>query len=74
MLDRAVIEEFLNEEFGDLDLKIPKDISIPALVETFCYYAEDDYYEWIRDNFRSFFSHGNPDWDWINNKIKSCKE
>ena len=48
MLDRAVIEEFLDEEFDDLDLEIPEDISRSALVETFCQYAEDDYYEWLR--------------------------
>ncbi len=29
-----------------------------------------DYYEWLRDNFKSFFDHGNPDWDWIREKIR----
>ena len=74
MLDRAVIEKFLNEEFDDLDLKIPADISRSALVETFCHYTEDDYYEWLKDNFKSFFDHGNPAWDRIRNKIKPFKE
>ena len=71
MLDRAVIEEFLDEEFDDLDLEIPEDISRSALVETFCQYAEDDYYEWLKDNSKSFFNHGNPDWGWIRDKIDS---
>jgi len=31
-----------------------------ALVETFCKYVEDDYYEWLKDNFKSFFNYGNP--------------
>lgn len=74
MLDRAVITELLDEEFDDLGLKIPEDISRSALIETFCHYTEDDYYEWLKDNIKSFFDHGNPDWDWIKNKIKSCKE
>ena len=74
MLDRAVIKEFLNQEFDDLDLKIPEDVLSSALVETFCHYTEDDYYDWLKDNFKSFFEHGNPDWHWIRNKIKSYKE
>jgi len=70
MLDRKVVEEFLNWEFEDLELGIPEDISKEALVEAFCQYTEDDYYEWLKDNFKSFFDHGNPDWDWIKEKIK----
>jgi hypothetical protein len=70
MLDRKVVEKFLNWEFEDLELEIPEDISKEALVEAFCQYAEDDYYEWLKDNFKSFFDHGNPDWDWIKDKIK----
>ena len=74
MLDHAVIEDFLNKEFDDLDLKIPDDISRSALVDIFCNYTENDYYEWLKDNFKSFFDHGNPDWDWIRNEINSHKE
>jgi len=65
MLDRAVVEEFLDCEFEELELEIPKDISKEQLVEAFCQYVEDDYYEWLKDNFKSFFEHGVPDWDWI---------
>ncbi len=68
MLDRQVVKEFLDCELEDLE--IPEDISEDALVEAFCQYTEDDYYEWLKDNFKSFFDRGNPDWDWIRNKTK----
>lgn len=70
MLSRTVIEEYLDSEFEDLELEIPDDISKDDLVEAFCQYTEDDYYEWIKDNFKSFFNHCNSDWDWIRKKIK----
>ena len=69
MLDRAVVEEFLDCELEGLE--IPEDIPKEALVEAFCQYTEDDYYEWLKDNFKSFFNHCNPDWDWIREKVKS---
>ena len=40
-------------------------------METFCQYVEDDYYEWLKDNFKSFFEHGEPDWDWIRGKVRT---
>ena len=70
MLDRAVIEEFLDNQLDRIHLQIPSDISKSELVETFCLYTEDDYYEWLKDNFKSFFNHLEPDWDWIRDKIK----
>jgi len=70
MLDRAVVEEFLDWEFEEGDWEIPEDIYKDALVEAFCQYTEDDYYEWLKDNFKSFFDHGNPDWKWIRDKIR----
>ena len=70
MLDRTVIEALLDWEFEGLDLEIPEDIPREALVEAFCQYTEDDYYEWLKGNFKSFFDHGNPDWEWIRKKIK----
>ena len=70
MLDRAVVKEFLDCEFEDIDLEIPEGISKEQLVEAFCQYVEDDYYEWLKDNFKSFFNHGNPDWEWIRERIK----
>ena len=73
MLDRQVVKEFLDGEFEDVDLEIPKDIPKDDLVEAFCQYTEDDYYEWLKDNFKSFFDHGNPDWDWIREKIKASE-
>lgn len=74
MLDRDVVKEFLNDEFEDSDFKIPKGISKKVLVETFCLYTEDDLYEWLRDNYKSFFDHGNPDWGWIRDRIKYYKQ
>ncbi len=63
MLNRTVVKEFLEENLEGIE--VPLDISIDNLVETFCKYVEDDYYEWLKDNFKSFFNHGNPDWEWI---------
>ena len=70
MLDRKVVEEYINDEFEDSDWEIPKDIPKSVLIETFCQYTEDDLYEWLKDNFKSFFNHGDPDWDWIRGRIK----
>jgi len=70
MLDRAVVEEFLDCKFEELELEIPKDISKEQLVEAFCQYVEDDYYEWLKDNFKSFFEHCEPDWERIRDRAK----
>lgn len=70
MLDIDVVKEFLEKQFEDLEIQIPKGIAEDVLVETFCKYVEDDYYEWLKDNFKSFFNHGDPDWLWIKKRIK----
>ena len=41
------------------------------LVEAFCQYVEDDCYEWLKDNFKSFFDHGDPDWQWIRGRLEA---
>ncbi|MCK4358471.1 MAG: hypothetical protein KAW92_06965 [Candidatus Cloacimonetes bacterium] len=72
MLDREVVKEFLEENFNERGMKVPKEIKKSDLVETFCLYVEDDYYEWLRDNYQSFFhnlSQGKTDWDWIKERI-----
>jgi len=69
MLDRKVVRELLDEELKEVET--PKDISKEAIVETFCKYVEDDYYEWLKDNFKSFFNYGKPDWKWIRERIKA---
>ncbi len=74
MLDRQVIEEFLGCRLKDLELEIPDDILKDKLVEAFCQYTENDYYEWLKDNFKSFFNHSNLDWDWIRKKIKADEQ
>ncbi len=73
MLDREVVKEFLDGEFEESDWEIPEDIPKGALVEAFCQYTEDDYYEWLKDNFKSFFEHGNPDWEGVRGKLRSLE-
>jgi biotin-(acetyl-CoA carboxylase) ligase len=70
MLDRDDVEEFLDCKLTELEIEIPKDISKEQLVEAFCQYVEDDYYEWLKDNFKSFFDHGEPDWEWIRDRVR----
>jgi hypothetical protein len=69
LLDKEVVREFLEEELEEME--IPEDISKEVLVEAFCKYVEDDYYEWLKDNFNSFFNYGKPDWQWIREKALS---
>jgi hypothetical protein len=69
MLDRRVVENFLLEKMKDTGIRVPNGIDREKLVEAFCRYSEDDYYEWLKDNFKSFFDHGNPDWNWIQKMI-----
>ena len=68
MLDRDVVAEFLNCELEGVE--IPEDIDRGKLVEAFCQYVEDDYYQWLKDNFKSFFNHWDPDWQWIRDRIE----
>jgi hypothetical protein len=70
MLDREVVKEFLEENFKELEIEVPEDISKEVLVETFCKYVENDYYEWLKDNFKSFFEGEEPDWNWIRGRIE----
>ena len=72
MLDRRVVREFLDEELEGME--IPDDIFKEAVVETFCKYVEDDYYEWLKDNFKSFFNYGKTDWQWVRERIKNHEE
>ena len=71
MLDRAVVEGFLDCRFKELKIRIPKDIKKEALVEAFCQYVEDDYYEWLKDNFESFIGDGEIDWERIKARIRA---
>ena len=70
VLDREVIREFLDEELKEIE--VPDDIFKEVLAGAFCKYVEDDYYEWLKDNFKSFFNYGKPDWQWIRERIKKC--
>jgi hypothetical protein len=68
MLDRDVVKELLDEELDEIE--IPRELSREAITEAFCQYVEDDYYDWLKDNIRSFFNHGSPDWTWIAEKAE----
>jgi len=68
MLDRKAVREFLEEELEEIE--ISKDMFKEVLVEAFYKYVEDDYYEWLKNNFKTFFNYGNPDWLWIRERIK----
>ncbi len=70
MLDRGVVQEFIDWESEEREWEIPRDIDKKTLLETFCRYVEDDYYEWLKDNFESFFNHGDPYWEWIRERVK----
>ncbi len=70
MLDREVVGELIEEKFKEGGIKIPRGLSKKVLTEIFCKYTEDDYYEWIQDNFKTFFNYNVPDWDWIKGRIK----
>ena len=73
MLDRRVVKDLLDADLKERGIRMPKGISKETLAETFCRYTENDYFEWLKDNFKSFFNHGNPDWDWIKDKIGHYK-
>lgn len=74
MLDREVVKEYISEEFTYLKIDMPDKLDIDSLTETFCRYAEDDLYEWLKDNFKSFFGHSQPDWNRIRKKIEEYSE
>ncbi|MBP7497780.1 MAG: hypothetical protein KA792_08970 [Bacteroidales bacterium] len=70
MLDREVVKDFLIDEFEDLG-GIPKNINLKRLAEDFSIYVENDYYQWLKDNFNSYFySSDELDWDEIRERIK----
>ncbi len=72
MLDRQVVKGFLEDNLKDWTAKQPEHIDFNDLVETFCLYVENDYYEWLKENLRSFFcvSSGEINWGDITGKIE----
>ena len=74
MLDREAVEKFLDSEREYLEVEIPQDIPKGALVDAFCEYVEEDYYQWLRQNLASFFNDGDLDWDWIREKLEAYEE
>ncbi len=73
MLDRKVVEEFVMERLKENKVVIPKYINKKELGEAFCQFTEDDYYEWLKDNFATFFDNYRPDWYWIKEYIEKHK-
>ena len=73
MLDRIVVLEFIENKL-DEDA-IPGDINRKDLAEVFALFVEDDLYEWLKDNFKSFFYSeiNGINWDRIREKIKEMK-
>ncbi|MBL8098578.1 MAG: hypothetical protein JNK81_05320 [Anaerolineales bacterium] len=71
MLDRQVAQEFLKGKLKDWKIKIHSDIDIKNLTEAFCLYVEDDYYQWLEENSKSFFAidANGVDWDSIMSRI-----
>ncbi len=55
MLDRKEIAEFIDREFKQRKIKIPKNIKREDLVETFCQFAEEDYDEWRKEGVEKAF-------------------
>ena len=66
MIDRELVKEFLKEEMEYDEIELPEGISFDELADLFCKYVEDDFYEWLKDNYRSFFRNG---WDWIKERL-----
>ena len=72
MLGRKVVREPLDEELQEN--KIPKNVFKEELVRTFRKYVKDNYYEWLKDNFKLFFNYGNLNWQWTRKRIKKHGE
>ena len=73
MLNKQVVKEFLQSDLEDVE--IPQNINFDDLVDVFIDYCEDDYYEWLKDNAKSFFRGDNGiDWDSIAEKIQKKKQ
>jgi len=69
MLDREVIKDFLIAEFEDI-CPIPDGINLDKLAEDFSVYVENDFYQWLKDNFKSYFD-PIDDWESIKDKLKN---
>jgi hypothetical protein len=68
VLGREIVKGFLEDELEGIER--PENVTRDELLGAFCEYVEEDLYEWLKDNFKSFFNHGDPDWDWIKNRME----
>ena len=71
ILEREVLKDYLRTNLEGI--KIPEDISMDDLTEAFCRFTENDFYEWLKDNFKVFFNRGMPDWGWIRERIQDIE-
>jgi hypothetical protein len=62
------VKGFLEDELEGIEM--PENVTREELLGAFCEYVEEDLYEWLKDNFKSFFNHGDPDWNWIRGIIE----
>ena len=69
MLDRLVVKGFLLNKFQEAKLCIPKDIEMQKLINDFIKFTEDDMYEWLKDNYKTYFNYNNPDWNFIRKRL-----
>jgi hypothetical protein len=69
MLYRKVIKDFLIAEFQNSN-PIPKDIDLDKLTEDFSIYTENDFYEWLKDNFKSYFFKTEFSWENVKDRLK----
>ena len=73
MINKQIVKEFLQSDLEDI--AVPQNIDFNDLVDVFIDYCKDDYYEWFKDNARSFFRGNNGiDWDSIFEKIEKKKQ
>lgn len=67
-LGKEFLIEYLREELEDDEMELPDDISLDDLADAFMDYLEVDIYDWLRENYRSFFK--DHDWDWVRERIR----
>lgn len=70
MLDREVVKNFLIAQFENYN-PIPQFIDLDKLAEDFSIYVENDYYEWLKDNFKSYFYQTEYSWENIKEKLQN---
>ncbi|MBI4301552.1 MAG: hypothetical protein HY664_03000 [Chloroflexi bacterium] len=68
IIDELFIRDYLRERLEDDEIELPDGVSLDDLADDFMEYIEIDIYEWLRDNYRSFFR--DFDWEPVSKKAK----